>query len=248
VETPGLFFARPIRHAGSMIAVTHFVRDCAAWVLLSLLCNAVATAASAGAGAEVPATRPGDPVKGAARSEVLFCAGCHGPGGRSATPQWPSLAGQGEAYLGQQLRLIRAGERYSQEMAPVAETLTDEDIADLAAYYAAQTPRPGAPASADPQAAGDLYLKGDAARSIQACAACHGPEGRGDGKTVTPALRSQQSTYISAQLEAYSRRSRYQSAVPSGLPRAGIEAMYDLSARLTEDEVQQLAQYLQSLP
>ncbi len=190
----------------------------------------------------------GDPARGAARSEALFCAGCHGPGGRSATPQWPSLAGQGEAYLGQQLGLIRTGERFNQEMAPVAASLTDEDIADLAAYYAAQSPRAPAPSSADPQMAGELYRKGDAARSIQACAACHGPDGRGDVTTSTPALRSQQSTYITAQLEAYSRRSRYQSAVPAGLQPAGLEAMYDLSARLTEDEIQQLAAYLQSLP
>ena len=193
------------------------------------------------------ATR-GDPSKGAARAEALFCAGCHGPAGRSATPEWPSLAGQRETYIAQQLTLFRARERTSQEMAPIAAPLTDEDIADLSAYYAAQTPRPPAAAQPDQPAAAELYRSGDAARSIQACAACHGPDGRGDESTVTPALRSQQPAYVRNQLEAYSRRTRYQSAVPAGVQRAGVEAMYELVVRLTGDESQQLAQYLQNLP
>lgn len=194
------------------------------------------------------AANHGDPVKGAARSDALFCGGCHGPGGRSVMPEYPSLAGQGAAYLEQQLRLFRTGERISQEMASIAASLTDDDIADLSAYYAAQSPRPAASPSPEPSAALDLYRNGEAARSIQACAACHGPDGRGDDTTMTPALRSLQAAYVRAQMEAYSRRSRYRSAVPDGLQRAGVEAMYDVTARLTEDEVRELAQYLQSLP
>ena len=163
-------------------------------------------------------------------------------------PEWPSLAGQVAAYLEQQIRLFRSGERINPQMAPVATSLTDDDIADLAAYYAAQSPQsPASPASDSPMAA-TLYNSGDAARAVLPCATCHGPDGRGNSTTVTPALRSQQATYIRAQLAAYSLRGRYQSAVPDGLQPAGVAAMYDVSGRLTEDEVRELAQYLQNLP
>lgn len=204
---------------------------------------------AASCGAAIADEGRGDPAKGAARADALFCAGCHGPSGRSVMPDYPALAGQGEAYLAQQLRLFRAGEREGQEMGPVTASLTDADIADLSAYYAAQAPRTaGSAPPAEPPAVLDLYRSGDAARSIQPCAACHGPDGRGDAATATPALRSLQPAYVRTQLQAYAGRSRYRSAVPDGTQRAGLEAMYDVAARLTEDEARDLAQYLQSLP
>jgi cytochrome c553 len=163
-------------------------------------------------------------------------------------PEWPALAGQVAAYIEQQLRLFRVGERINPQMAPIATSLTDDDIADLAAYYAAQSPQVPASPPPEPSAAAGLYLNGDAARTIVPCASCHGPDGRGNVATITPALRSQQATYIRAQLTAYALRGRYQSAVPDGLQPAGVTAMYDGAARLTDDEVRELAQYLQSLP
>lgn len=129
----------------------------------------------------------------------------------------------------------------------MAASLTDDDILNLAAYYASQSTTPAATPPPDSAAASALYRDGDPARALPSCASCHGPDGRGDGATVTPALRAQQSAYTRVQLEAYARRSRYRSAVPSGLERTGVEAMYDISARLSTDEVQQLALYLQSM-
>lgn len=196
-----------------------------------------------------PPASHGDPQKGAARVEALFCGVCHGPRGRSETPEWPSLAGQDAGYLAKQLALFRSGERVNLEMGPIATTLTDEDIADLSAYYAAQ----GLPSSPSPSPAQDgsaimtLYRSGDAARSIRACADCHGATGSGDAKMLAPALRAQQPTYVRSQLEAYARRSRYKSAAPSGLDPAGLQAMYDAGSRLTADEMQQLALYLRGL-
>lgn len=194
-----------------------------------------------------PAASPGDPQKGAGRAEALYCGVCHGPKGRSETPEWPSLAGQGEGYLAKQLALLRGGERVSLEMGPIAKTLTDEDIADLSAYYAAQS-LPSSPSPApDGSTIATLYQKGDAARALQACADCHGLTGSGDARMLAPALRTQQPTYLRSQLEAYGRRSRYKSAAPSGLDPAGLQAMYDAGSRLTADEMQQLALYLRGL-
>lgn len=194
-----------------------------------------------------PVAAPGDAQRGAARTEELYCGACHGPRGTSETPEWPSLAGQVAAYLASQLALLRSGERINLEMGPIAATLTDADIADLSAYYSTLSPPQSSPPSMDGGPIAALYRSGDASRSIRACADCHGVTGGGDGRTLTPALRAQQPVYVRTQLEAYSRRSRYKSATPPGTDPAALQAMYDAAARLTADEMQQIALYLRGL-
>lgn len=76
----------------------------------------------------------GDIAAGKAKSGV--CAGCHGPEGISVNPMWPNLAGQQEAYLAKQIKAFRDGVRKDAMMAPMVSTLSDDDIANLAAYYA----------------------------------------------------------------------------------------------------------------
>lgn len=75
----------------------------------------------------------GDAAAGKAKSAV--CAGCHGPVGISNNPLWPNLAGQKEAYLVKQLKALRDGTRTDPMMSPMAKPLTDDDIANLAAYF-----------------------------------------------------------------------------------------------------------------
>ncbi|MFC3193427.1 c-type cytochrome [Marinicella sediminis] len=76
----------------------------------------------------------GDVEAGKAKSVV--CAACHGPAGISSNPLWPNLAGQKEAYLVKQIKAFKSGERKDPSMAPMVAALTDEDIANIAAYYA----------------------------------------------------------------------------------------------------------------
>ena len=75
----------------------------------------------------------GDAAAGKAKAAV--CAACHGAEGISAIPMYPNLAGQKEAYLSKQLKDFKAGTRKDPVMAPMAMPLTDEDIANLSAYY-----------------------------------------------------------------------------------------------------------------
>lgn len=89
----------------------------------------------------VAPTGAGDPARGANRSAELYCAACHGVNGNSESRGIPSLAGQDAVYTAKQLQLYRSGERVSADMASVAASLSDADIADLAAYFAAQTPQ-----------------------------------------------------------------------------------------------------------
>lgn len=77
-----------------------------------------------------------DAAAGKAKSAI--CASCHGPTGVSSNPLWPNLAGQQEQYLAKQIKAFRDGVRKDPMMAPMVAALTDEDIDNLAAYYAAQ--------------------------------------------------------------------------------------------------------------
>ena len=74
----------------------------------------------------------------AGKAKSATCVACHGPTGVSSNPLWPNLAGQHEAYLAKQIKAFRDGERNDPLMAPMVAALTDEDIANLAAYFAAQ--------------------------------------------------------------------------------------------------------------
>lgn len=75
----------------------------------------------------------GDAAAGKAKSAT--CAGCHGAAGISNNPLWPNLAGQKEAYLVKQMKAFRDGTRADPMMAPMSKPLSDDDIANLAAYY-----------------------------------------------------------------------------------------------------------------
>lgn len=72
----------------------------------------------------------------AGKAKSAMCAACHGANGISASPLWPNLAGQKEAYLAKQIRAFKSGERKDPSMAPMVAALTDADIDNLAAYYA----------------------------------------------------------------------------------------------------------------
>ena len=82
------------------------------------------------------ASMAGDAAAGKAKSAI--CASCHGATGNSVNPLWPNLAGQKEQYLVKQIKAFRDGTRKDPMMAPMVAALSDDDIANLAAYFAAQ--------------------------------------------------------------------------------------------------------------
>ena len=86
-----------------------------------------------------PAQAGGDPAAGKAKAVV--CSACHGVDGNSTNPIWPKLAGQHEAYLAKQIRAFRDGVRVDPTMAPMVSILKEEDIDDIAAFYASQKPK-----------------------------------------------------------------------------------------------------------
>ena len=85
-------------------------------------------------------TLKGDPEQG--RVKAALCSACHGVAGVSINPLWPSLAGQQELYLAKQIKAFRDGEREEITMQPFVANLSDQDVADLAAFYAGLSPCP----------------------------------------------------------------------------------------------------------
>jgi len=193
--------------------------------------------------------RAADPLVGdaaAGQAKAAVCGACHGATGNSVNPAWPSLAGQHQGYIAEQLALLKAGTRIAPVMQPMAATLSPQDMADLGAYFQSQTLVGLEANPAQWQAGEKLYRGGDAKRSVPACIGCHGPNGRGNGPARWPQIRAQQPLYVAAQLKAYAAKTRYN---PQGQPAppAAADIMADVASRLSEADITALAAYLQGL-
>lgn len=179
----------------------------------------------------------GDAAAGARKS--TSCGACHGADGNSVNPQWPSIAGQHESYFANTLRAFQNGTRTDVLMTAQAQTLTEQDIEDIAAHFATQkaTRRTASPTLAE---AGErLYRGGNSATNLTACIGCHGPTGRGNEPAAYPSLTGQHSAYTAKQLNDYQ----------SGIRKSdgNTQIMRNVAARLTQDEINALAAYIQGL-
>ena len=171
--------------------------------------------------------------------KAATCSACHGQDGNSLNPEWPNLAGQHEEYIVHALQAYRpGGSRQNVLMAGQVLALSDQDMADLGAYFAAQE---RAPLTADPSlvAAGErLYRGGNQDKGISACIACHGPRGLGNPPAMYPVIAGQHADYTTASLLAYAAKER--KSDPS-------QMMRNIAALLSLEEIQAVASYLQGL-
>lgn len=174
----------------------------------------------------------------AGQAKAIVCAACHGVDGNSLNPEWPSVAGQNEAYLVRTLQAFKKGERSNVLMSAQAMALNDQDIADLAAFFAS---RPLQGKTADPKlaTAGErLFRGGNKETGVAACIACHGPTGNGNGPAGYPVVGGQYAAYTTAQLKAYRAGQR-----TSDLN----QMMRNTAARLTDAEIEAVSSYMQGL-
>ncbi|MGH8656138.1 MAG: c-type cytochrome [Gammaproteobacteria bacterium] len=179
----------------------------------------------------------GDVEAGKAKSAV--CAACHGQDGNSLAPQWPKLAGQHVAYLEKQLTDFKADKREDPAMGPVAASLSEDEILDLAAYYALQEIAIGKVAKGHVSLGRAVYHGGVQTSGVPACMACHGPSGKGNPAAGFPALRGQHAKYTEKQLQAYASGQRSNDGEGA--------VMRDIAARLSSKEIQAVAAYIQGL-
>jgi cytochrome c553 len=203
--------------------------------------------AIAGLALAATAHAQGSVEAGAAKSAV--CVACHGVTGNSVNPEWPSIAGQPAAYIREQTAMVRDQKRVNALMYPLVVGISDADIADIAAYYAAQTPEG---LEADPsywQAGEKLYRAGDTKRNIPACIACHGPLAKGNLAAGYPGLRAQHSVYTVKQLQDYASENRYRDATDPNKVNATRNSamMVTIAKRLSAEDIRNLASYLQGL-
>lgn len=175
----------------------------------------------------------------AGQGKVAVCAACHGNDGNSIMPNWPNLAGQGERYLLKQLVEIKEGVRVVPEMTAIVANMSEQDLADAAAFYAAQTPAVGA---ADPElvARGEaIYRGGDIATGLPACTGCHSPTGQGNDPAAYPQLAGQHATYTAKQLTDFREGNR----VNDG----DAMIMRTVASRLSNKDIEAVASYIQGL-
>ena len=178
----------------------------------------------------------GNAEAGATKSAV--CQACHGPNGNSVNPQWPRLAGMGAGYIVLQLENFKSGKRKNAIMMPMASGLSPEDMADVAAYFEAQTNTGGESDPAYRDAGEKLYRGGDRSRAIPACMACHEPSGRGNAPAKFPALRGQHSEYVVQQLGDFASGTR---------PPGTGDIMGTVAKRLSADDMRDVASYVQGM-
>ena len=200
---------------------------------LAALLAAAPHAIAAGAAEDGPL---GDPNAGKEKSAA--CAACHGADGNSTSPEWPKLAGQHPGYTAKQLHDFKSGARVNATMNGMAAGLSDQDIADLAAYYATQEVKLG---GADPElvdAGEKLYRGGNSYNGVAACMGCHGPAGTGNPAAKFPSLSGQHAQYTAKALRDF--RGGERANDPN-------EMMRRVAKRMSDREIEAVSEYIEGL-
>ena len=186
--------------------------------------------------APVFAAAQGDAAAGQAKAAM--CGSCHGVDGNSALAMNPKLAGQGAGYLYKQLVEFKSGARENATMAAMVMNLSDQDMLDLAAFYASQQVTIGGADPAKIELGESLYRAGNKELGVAACASCHSSDGTGNAPAKFPAVGGQHAEYTLSQLKAF--RSGMRNNDMGAMMRSTVE-------RLTDTELDALASYLEGL-
>jgi cbb3-type cytochrome c oxidase subunit III len=193
-------------------------------------------------GISVMAQAAGTAVVGdatAGQGKVAVCGACHGADGNSLAPTFPKLAGQGERYLLKQLHDIKAGNRVVVPMTGMLSNLSEQDLADIAAYFSSQHMSVGA---ADPKLVArgkELFSGGKLDQGMPACTGCHSPNGAGNAAAGFPKIGGQQADYIALQLTNFREGERTNDG--------DTKIMRSIAEKLSNKDIAALASYIQGL-
>lgn len=176
----------------------------------------------------------------AGKSKVATCSACHGQDGNGveALPMQPRLAGQHEEYTAKQLQDYQTKARENAIMAPMVAALSEEDIKDIAAYYASLKGTIGSSSPDSLEEGEKLYRAGNAETGLAACMACHGPSGRGNPAAKYPSLSGQWAEYTKLQLMAFKSEARANDL---------NAVMRDVATKMSNDEIEAVSNYIQGL-
>jgi cytochrome c553 len=200
--------------------------------VLSLLLAALIAAPALAAETAVPKA---DAKKGEAIASGV-CGACHTADGSRGSPANPILQGQHPEYLAKQLAEFKSGARKSAVMQGFAGTLSEDDMRNVAVFYAAKQAKPGFAKDKTLVALGEqIYRGGIAAKKVPACAGCHAPNGAGIPAQY-PRLGGQHADYTEAQLNAF-----------RGGARANNAQMTTIAAKLNDREIKAVSDYIAGL-
>ncbi|KJY84396.1 cytochrome C [Vibrio galatheae] len=181
----------------------------------------------------------------AGKAKSQTCVACHGADGNSQLAMYPKLAGQHAKYIEKQLKDLKLGMssngkqgRYDPVMSGMAMPLSEQDMQDLAAYYASLPISSNSTPENVVAKGKSLYSAGDAERGLTACIACHGPRGNGTELSGFPKISGQHADYIKAQLEKFRDDKRANDM---------NEMMRDIAKKLTDDDIDTLSKYVGGL-
>jgi cytochrome c553 len=175
----------------------------------------------------------------AGQGKVAVCGACHGADGNSLAPTFPKLAGQGERYLLKQLNDIKSGARAVVPMTGMLSSLSEQDLADIAAYFASQNMSVGA---ADPKLVArgqELFRGGKLDQGMPACTGCHSPTGAGNAAAGFPKIGGQHADYIALQLTGFREGERTNDG--------DTKIMRSIAEKLSNKDVAALSSYIQGL-
>ena len=173
------------------------------------------------------------------QNKAQVCAACHGQQGISPTPEWPNLAGQHKQYLVKQLKDMKEGKlRIAPTMTAMIANLNEQDMNDLASFYAKMPLAEGSTPKKYLQRGEQIYRGGDFNKHITACIACHGPKGTGNAQAGFPVLSGQKAAYTVMQLQAFKDGKRTNDL---------NHIMRDISNRMTQDDMETVAHYIEGL-
>ena len=190
------------------------------------------------------------PKADVARGEQIantVCAACHAADGNSGIAMYPRLAAQDAEYIILETHLIKDGKRTTGAagtMMPLVQSLSDDDIRNVAAYFQKQQPKAGeANPKENPELGARIFRGGLADKKLPACMSCHGPNGAGmpggstakDGIVAYPRLGGQHKAYVVEQLKAYQSGQRTN------------PIMVDIAKRMSADEMNAVANFIQGL-
>ena len=214
--------------------------------LISKIVACVALSLSSQIFAETTPAETGKSKGDAAKGQQIatqVCAACHSADGNSIIPANPSLSGQHAEYITKQLNNFKSEDgkpaaRESPIMGAMVAPLSAEDMKNLGAYYAQQTPKPGAAQDKSLAERGEkIYRGGNLDSGVPACASCHSPNGIGI-PPVYPRLSGQHSEYTLAQLRAFRTDQRTKDA---------NNEMHMIASRMSEREMEAVAEFISGL-
>ena len=202
---------------------------------VAFLLSSLLLAATAHANEPAAAVAKPDLAKGGAVSSQV-CAACHTADGSRGSPANPILQGQHAEYLVKQLTEFKSGKRKNAVMSGMAAPLSEEDVRNVAAFYASKTAKPGFAKNKDTLALGEkIYRGGIAERNVPACAACHGATGAGIPAQY-PRIGGQHGDYVEAQMTAF-----------RGGARANGPMMVAIAGKMNDKEIKAVSDYVAGL-